>query len=165
MSFENVKKYFDEFGMGDRCVLQEHSSDTVEHAAQAIGCIPAQIAKTMSFLVEEKPIMIVMAGDAKVHNSKYKAFFHQKACMVPWDQVEEKTGHMPGGVCPFARNEGIQVYLDVSLKRFDIVYAAAGSPNGTIGLTIEELEKYSDYEQWVDVAKDWDENFSIPQTF
>jgi prolyl-tRNA editing enzyme YbaK/EbsC (Cys-tRNA(Pro) deacylase) len=157
MSFENVKKYFDEFGMGDRCVLQEHVSDTVEHAAQAIGCIPAQIAKTMSFLVAEEPIMIVMAGDAKVHNSKYKAFFHQKAAMIPWDQVEALTGHMPGGVCPFARNEGIKVYLDVSMKRFEIVYAAAGAPNGTIGLSIEELEKYSGYEQWVDIAKDWDE--------
>lgn len=157
MSFENVKNFFDEFGMGDRCVLQEHSSDTVEHAAQAIGCIPAQIAKTMSFVVADEPIMIVMAGDAKVHNAKYKAFFHQKASMVPWDQVEELTGHMPGGVCPFSRNEGIKVYLDVSMKRFEIVYAAAGSPNGTIGLTIEELEKYSGYEEWVDVAKDWDE--------
>ena len=157
MSFENVKRYFDEFGMGDRCVLQEHVSDTVEHAAQAIGCIPAQIAKTMSFLVGEEPIMIVMAGDAKVHNSKYKAFFHQKAAMIPWDQVEALTGHMPGGVCPFARNEGIKVYLDVSMKRFEIVYAAAGAPNGTIGLSIEELEKYSGYEQWVDIAKDWDE--------
>jgi prolyl-tRNA editing enzyme YbaK/EbsC (Cys-tRNA(Pro) deacylase) len=157
MSFENVKKYFDEFGIGDRCVLQEHASDTVEHAAQAIGCIPAQIAKTMSFLVAEEPIMIVMAGDAKVHNSKYKASFHQKAAMIPWDQVEALTGHMPGGVCPFARNEGIKVYLDVSMKRFEIVYAAAGAPNGTIGLSIEELEKYSGYEQWVDIAKDWDE--------
>lgn len=157
MSFENVKKYFDEFGMGDRCILQEHSSDTVEHAAQAIGCIPAQIAKTMSFIVEDKPIMIVMAGDAKVHNAKYKAHFQKKASMVPWDKCEEMTGHMPGGVCPFARNEGIKVYLDASLKRFEIVYAAAGSPNGTIGLTIEELEKYSGYEEWVDVAKDWDE--------
>ena len=157
MSFENVKRYFDEFGMGDRCVLQEHVSDTVEHAAQAIGCIPAQIAKTMSFLVAEEPVMIVMAGDAKVHNSKYKAFFHQKAAMIPWDQVEALTGHMPGGVCPFARNEGIKVYLDVSMKRFEIVYAAAGAPNGTIGLSIEELEKYSGCEQWVDIAKDWDE--------
>jgi prolyl-tRNA editing enzyme YbaK/EbsC (Cys-tRNA(Pro) deacylase) len=157
MSFENVKRYFDEFGMGDRCVLQEHVSDTVEHAAQAIGCISAQIAKTMSFLVAEEPVMIVMAGDAKVHNSKYKAFFHQKAAMIPWDQVEALTGHMPGGVCPFARNEGIKVYLDVSMKRFEIVYAAAGAPNGTIGLSIEELEKYSGYEQWVDIAKDWDE--------
>jgi prolyl-tRNA editing enzyme YbaK/EbsC (Cys-tRNA(Pro) deacylase) len=157
MSFENVKRYFDEFGMGDRCVLQEHVSDTVEHAAQAIGCIPAQIAKTMSFLVAEEPVMIVMAGDAKVHNSKYKAFFHQKAAMIPWDQVEALTGHMPGGVCPFARNEGIKVYLDVSMKRFEIVYAAEGAPNGTIGLSIEELEKYSGYEQWVDIAKDWDE--------
>lgn len=101
--------------------------------------------------------MIVMAGDAKVHNSKYKAFFHQKAAMIPWDQVEVLTGHMPGGVCPFARNEGIKVYLDVSMKRFEIVYAAAGAPNGTIGLSIEELEKYSGYEQWVDIAKDWDE--------
>ena len=157
MSFESVKNYFDEFGMGDRCVLQEHTSDTVEHAAQAIGCIPAQIAKTMSFLVEGAPVMIVMAGDAKVHNSKYKAFFHQKAAMIPWDQVEVLTGHMPGGVCPFARNEGIKVYLDVSMKRFDVVYAAAGAPNGTIGLSIEELEKYSGFEQWVDIAKDWDE--------
>lgn len=158
MSFENVKKYFEQFDMGERCVLQEHSSDTVEHAAEAIGCIPAQIAKTMSFIVADAPVMIVMAGDAKVHNSKYKAFFHQKAAMIPFDKVEELTGHMPGGVCPFARNEGIKVYLDVSLKRFEIVYAAAGSPNGTIGLTIEELEKYSDYEAWVDIAKDWNEN-------
>lgn len=158
MSFEKVKKYFDEFGMGERCVLQEHESDTVEHAAQVIGCVPGQIAKTMSFLVAEEPVMIVMAGDAKVHNAKYKAFFHQKASMIPFDKVEELTGHMPGGVCPFARNEGIKTYLDISLKRFDIVYAAAGSPNGTIGLTIEELEKYSDYEQWVDVAKDWQDN-------
>ena len=157
MSFESVKNYFDTFGMGDRCVLQEHTSDTVEHAAQAIGCIPAQIAKTMSFLVAGEPMMIVMAGDAKVHNSKYKAFFHQKAAMIPWDQVEELTGHMPGGVCPFARREGIKVYLDVSMKRFEVVYAAAGAPNGTIGLTIEELEKYSGFDQWVDIAKDWDE--------
>ena len=102
-------------------------------------------------------MMIVMAGDAKVHNSKYKAFFHQKAAMIPWDQVEELTGHMPGGVCPFARRDGIKVYLDVSMKRFDVVYAAAGAPNGTIGLSIEELEKYSGFEQWVDIAKDWDE--------
>lgn len=154
MSFENVKNYFEKFGMGDRCVLQEQSSDTVEHAAQAIGCLPAQIAKTMSFMVADEPVMIVMAGDVKVHNSKYKAFFHQKAAMIPFDKVEELTGHMPGGVCPFARNEGIKVYLDISLKRFDIVYAAAGSPNGTIGLSIEELEKYSGYEEWIDVAKD-----------
>lgn len=156
MSYESVKEYFVQFGIEDRCVLQEHSSDTVEHAAQAIGCIPAQIAKTMSFLVGDQPIMIVMAGDAKVHNAKYKALFQKKACMVPWDQVEEITGHMPGGVCPFARKEGIKVFLDVSLKRFDIVYAAAGSPNGTIGLSIGELENYSGYEQWVDIAKDWD---------
>ena len=137
--------------------MQEHTSDTVEHAAQAIGCIPAQIAKTMSFLAAEQPIMIVMAGDAKVHNSKYKSFFHQKAAMIPWDSVEALTGHMPGGVCPFARKEGIKVYLDVSLKRFEIVYAAAGAPNGTIGLSIEELEKYSGFEEWIDIAKDWDE--------
>ena len=156
MSFEAVKGYFDKFGMGDRCVLQEHSSDTVEHAAQAIGCIPAQLAKPMSFIVEDRVVMIVMAGDAKVDNAKYKAFFHKKAAMVPWDQVEERTGHMPGGVCPFARKEGVAVYLDVSMKRFEIVYAAAGSPNGTIGLTIEELENYSGYEEWVDIAKGWE---------
>ncbi len=154
MSFESVRNYFEQFGMGDRCVLQEQSSDTVEHAAQAIGCLPAQIAKTMSFMVADEPVMIVMAGDVKVHNSKYKAFFHQKAAMIPFDKVEELTGHMPGGVCPFARKKGIKVYLDISLKRFDTVYAAAGSPNGTIGLSIEELEKYSGYEEWIDVAKD-----------
>lgn len=158
MSFETVRNYFSRFGMEDRCVLQEHSSATVELAAEAIGCRPGQIAKTMSFVVEGSPVMVVMAGDAKVHNAKYKTFFHQKATMVPFDQVEEMTGHMPGGVCPFARKEGIPVYLDISLKRFDIVYAAAGSPNGTIGLTISELEKYSGYVEWVDVAKDWEEN-------
>ena len=158
MSFEAVRDYFAGFGMADRCVLQEQGSETVEKAAEAIGCIPAQIAKTMSFLVADTPVMIVMAGDAKADNAKYKAYFHQKASMIPFERVEELTGHMPGGVCPFVRKEGTRLYLDESLKRFDIVYAAAGSPNGTIGLTIPELEQHSGYEEWIDVAKGWQEN-------
>ena len=157
MSVELVRAYFKGTKYEERITIQPTLSDTVEHAAQVIGCEPQEIAKTMSFLVDDQPILIVCAGDAKISNPKYRAFFHKKAAMIKWDQVEELTGHMPGGVCPFARNEGVRVYLDVSLKRFEIVYAAAGAPNGTIGLSIEELENYSGFEEWIDVAKDWDE--------
>lgn len=155
MSYENVKKYFDEVGLGERVVVREHIGDTVEHAAQAIGCEPARIAKTMSFLVNEKPILIVMAGDAKVNNPKYKAYFHQKAIMIPGSQVEEMVGHLPGAVCPFALKEGVKVYLDVSLKRFDILYTAGGSLNSTIKLSLEELVQHAKPVEWIDVCKGW----------
>lgn len=155
MSYEKVKSYFDQAGLGDRVVVREHIGDTVEHAAEAIGCEPARIAKTMSFLVNEKPILIVMAGDAKVNNTKYKACFHQKAVMIPGSQVEEMIGHLPGAVCPFALKDGVEVYLDVSLKRFDILYTAGGSLNSTVKLSLEELEQHAAPAGWIDVCKGW----------
>lgn len=155
MSYEKVKEYFDTVGLSERVVVRDHIGDTVEHAAQAIGCEPAHIAKTMSFIQNGEPTLIVMAGDAKVDNKKYKAFFHQKAAMLPSDQVESLIGHAPGAVCPFAIIEGVKAYLDVSLKRFEIVYTAGGSLNSTVKLTLEELEKHSAPTGWVDVCKGW----------
>lgn len=154
MSFEAVKQYFEDYNMADRVMNLEQSSATVEEAAEAIGCEPCQIAKTMSFLTDNATILIVLAGDTKIDNKKYKAQFHQKAKMIPWDEVEEKTGHMPGGVCPFVVKEGVSVYLDKSLKRFERVYPAAGSGHSAVDLTVEELEKYSGYQQWIDVGKE-----------
>lgn len=155
MAYEKVKEYFDSVGLGERVVIREHTGDTVEHAAEAIGCEPARIAKTMSFMQSGEPALVVMAGDAKVNNTKYKACFQQKAIMIPGDQVEALIGHIPGAVCPFAINDNVKLYLDVSLKRFDIVYTAGGSTNSTIQLSIEELEKRSKHSGWVDVCKGW----------
>ena len=156
MSVTRVKEYFKQYGIEDRIREFDVSSETVELAAKAVGCEPKQIAKTMSFLLDEESILIVMAGDAKIANPKYKEQFHMKAKMIPGDQVETIIGHQVGGVCPFAINEGITVYLDVSLKRFEAVYPAAGSGNSAIELTIAELEKYSHAAAWVDVSKDWE---------
>lgn len=156
MSISKVKEYFKEYGIEDRILEFDSSSKTVELAAVAVGCEPKQIAKTMSFMVEDKVILVVMAGDAKVANPKYKATFLIKAKMLDFDQVEQLIGHAVGGVCPFAINEGIDVYLDVSLKRFETVFPAVGSGNSAIELSIEELETYSNYRQWVDICKDWE---------
>ena len=156
MALEKVINYFDAFGMKDRIKIFDQSSATVELAAEAVGCEPARIAKTMSFLLDDHAILIVTAGDAKIDNKKYKACFHQKAKMIPWDDVEAYIGHAPGGVCPFEIKEGIPVYLDISLKRFEIVYPAAGSDNSAVELTIEELEKYSGACEWIDVCKNWE---------
>lgn len=155
MSYERVKAYFDGIGLGDRVVVREHIGDTVEHAAEAIGCEPAHIAKTMSFVQKEGVALIVMAGDAKIDNPKYKACFSQKAVMLPFDRVEDEIGHVPGAVCPFAVNDGVKIYLDVSLKRFETVYTAGGSLNSTVKLSLDELEKYSANDGWIDVCKGW----------
>lgn len=155
MSYEKVQKYFDSVRLGDRVTVREEIGDTVEHAAKAIGCEPERIAKTMSFIVEEKPILVVMAGDAKVNSSKFKAAFHQKAVMISGDKVEALVGHEPGAVCPFAVNEGVKVYLDVSLKRFEDIHAAGGSLNSTVHLTLPELIEHSHMEEWVDICKGW----------
>lgn len=155
MSYEKVKEYFKQNGLEDRLTVREQIGDTVEHAAQAIGCEPARIAKTMSFFVSGEPVLVVMAGDAKVDNRKYKDCFHQKAIMIPGNQVEEIIGHQPGAVCPFAIREGVKVYLDISLKRFDIVHTAGGSLNSTIKLSVEELEKFAMPEKWIDICKGW----------
>lgn len=155
MSFNNVKQYFETIGLGQRVIELKKSSATVEEAAEAIGCQPKQIAKTMSFFVDEKPILIVTAGDAKIDNKKYKNTFHQKARMIPGEQVESCIGHAPGGVCPFAVNSDVTVYLDVSLKRFEQVYPAGGSGHSVVNLSLKELAEYSDYVEWVDVCKNW----------
>ena len=153
MSIDKVKEYFRNFGMEDQILEFDVSSATVELAAQAVGCEPARICKSLSFKIDERTILILTAGDAKVDNKKYKAFFSAKAKMLAPDEVIERIGHAIGGVCPFAVNEGVEVYLDESMKRFDYVYPAAGSSNSAIKLTLPELEKYSGYIVWVDVCK------------
>ena len=155
MSMEKVKAYFAQFGMEQRVLELEVSSATVELAAQAAGVEPKRIAKTLSFLVGDTCILIVAAGDARVDNKKYKDRFGAKAKMLAHDDVPEYIGHAVGGVCPFAVKEGVKVYLDESLKRFETVFPAAGSANSAIELTIPELEQYSKFDGWVDVCKDW----------
>lgn len=139
--------------MEERILEFDVSSATVELAAQAVGCEPERIAKTMSFLVNEEVILIVTAGDVKIDNKKYKQYFHAKAKMIPFEEVEEYIGHAPGGVCPFAVKEGVRTYLDESLKRFETVYPAAGSANSAVRLTPQELEQCIENVTWIDVCK------------
>lgn len=153
MAIEQVKEYFRQHQMEERVLEFEVSSATVELAAAALHCEPARIAKTLSFLVGEKAVLVVAAGDAKIDNPKYKARFGTKAKMLSPEQVTELVGHAVGGVCPFAVKEGVEVYLDESLKRFRTVFPACGSSNSAIELTIPELETYSNYSEWVDVCK------------
>ena len=153
MSIERAKTYFKTFGMEDRILEFDVSSATVELAAQALSCEPAHIAKSLSFKIEDRTLLILVAGDAKIDNKKYKAAFGAKAKMLSPDEVVERIGHAIGGVCPFGINEGVEVYLDDSMKRFDYMYPAAGSSNSAIKLTITELEQYSGYKAWVDVCK------------
>lgn len=154
MAFEKAKTYLDSFGLADRIIVPEHSSATVAEAAEAIGCEPAMIAKTLSFLQNEKPVLILVDGVSRIDNRKYKERFGCKARMIPADQVELLIGHDVGGVCPFGIHEGVTVYLDESLKRHDVVYPAVGSDHSGVRLTIEELEKCSGYKEWVDVCKE-----------
>ena len=153
MSIEKVRAYFRELGIEDRILVFDVSSATVKLASQALGCAPERIAKTLSFMVGGGAILIVAAGDAKIDNSKYKAEFGTKAKMLTPDEASELVGHAVGGVCPFAVNDGVKVYLDESLKRFETVYPACGSSNSAIELTIPELCEYSGYIKWVDVCK------------
>ena len=153
MAIEKVREYFKTQGMEDRIQEFEVSSATVALAAQALGCDENRIAKTLSFHVGEKVVLIVAAGDAKIDNPKYKAFFSAKAKMLAFEEAEELTGHAVGGVCPFAVNEGVEVYLDESLKRFETVFPACGSSNSAIELTISELEQHSGFISWIDVCK------------
>lgn len=157
MSIERVREYFRSLGREQDILEFPVSSATVELAAQAVGVIPARIAKTLSFLVEDGCVLVVAAGDAKVDNSKYKAFFHTKAKMLTPEQAVEMTGHAVGGVCPFANPQGVKTYLDVSLRRFGTVFPAAGSSNSAIELTCPELEQYSGSLAWIDVCKGWQE--------
>ena len=161
MAIDKVKEYFKPLHMEDHILEFDVSSATVELAAEVLHCEGKRIAKTMSFLVGEQPILIVTAGDTKIDNAKYKHFFGTKAKMIPGDEVEKIIGHGIGGVCPFAVNDNVKIYLDESLRRFETVFPAAGSPNSAIELTIPELEKYSNFLQWVDVCKGWQEPNTI----
>lgn len=156
MAMEKVRQYFKTWGVEDKILELDASSATVELAAQAVGCEPERIAKTLSFMVGEKPILIVAAGDTKIDNQKYKAQFSTKAKMLTPDEAIDLIGHAVGGVCPFGINDGVTVYLDDSLKRFKTVFPACGSSNSAIELTIDEIEKYSNYSSWVDVCKGWE---------
>jgi len=155
MAIEKVKEYFRAFGMEERVQEFPVSSATVELAAKAVNCEPCRIAKTLSFLVNGSPVLVVTAGDAKIDNRKYKEQFRAKAKMLSPDEAEVLVGHAVGGICPFAVNEGVTIYLDESLKRFETVFPACGSGNSAIELTLAELEKYSSFVSWVDVCKGW----------
>jgi prolyl-tRNA editing enzyme YbaK/EbsC (Cys-tRNA(Pro) deacylase) len=153
MAIELVREYLKKWNADERIIEFPVSSATVELAAQAAGCEAARIAKTLSFMVEDHAILIVTAGDMKVDNAKYKAYFHTKAKMLAPEQVEQLIGHKIGGVCPFAVKEGVEIYLDNSMKRFKTVYPAAGSSNSAIEVTMDELEEYSGSHDWIDVCK------------
>lgn len=161
---DKVTQYLAGFKLAERIITLDQSSATVELAAQALGCRPALIAKTLSFELGEGAILIVAAGDAKVDNKKYKNAFGAKPKMLGLDQVEPLTGFAPGGVCPFAAKAGVKVYLDASLKRFKTVYPAGGSGNTAVKLTLAELETASQAEDWVDVCKAWQEDPANEQT-
>ena len=157
MAFDKAKAWLDNKGFGERVIVPKEETATVEAAAAALGCKPQHIAKTMAFLVNDAPVLILCAGDGKVNNSLFKKHFQTKAKMVPGDQVETLVGHAPGGVCPFGINEGIAVYMDESLKRFEYVYPACGDDRSGVKLTVAELEQASDAQGWVDVCKGWRE--------
>ena len=157
MALERAKKHLEQFGLADRILEFEVSSATVELAAQAVGCEPARIAKSLSFMLPTGPVLILAAGDAKVDNPRYKAQFGTKAKMLAFDEVEQLIGHGVGGVCPFGVEPGVTVYLDESLKRFDVVYPAAGTAASAVKLTLPELEAASGATAWVDVCKGWRE--------
>lgn len=154
MSIERVRHYFKELGMDERILQFDVSSATVELAASALACEECRIAKTLSFHAGEKIVLIVTAGDARVDNAKYKSRFGKKAKMLAPEETESLIGHAVGGVCPFAVNDNVEVYLDVSLNRFQTVFPACGSSNSAIELTPAELEKYSSSLGWIDVCKD-----------
>ena len=153
MSLTRAKEYLKKFELDDKVMEFPVSSATVEEAAKAINCEEKEIAKSLSFLVEDKPILIIVAGDCKIDNGKYKAEFSTKAKMIPFEKVEELIGHAVGGVCPFGVNDNVDIYLDESLKRLKIVYPACGSSNSAIKLAVDELEKIVNNKKWVNVCK------------
>lgn len=161
MSIEKVRNYFSQFGLDKRIMEFNVSSATVSLAAEALGCEPCRIAKSLSFMVGERAVLIVAAGDAKVDNARFKAQFGVKAKMLTPDEAVTLLGHAVGGVCPFALNDGVEVHLDESLKRFETVFPACGSSNSAIELTISELEKHASPVGWVDVCKCWREEEKI----
>lgn len=153
MSLERAEKYLEERGFADRIILFDVSSATVALAAQALGCEECRIAKTLSFDQDGKTVLVVAAGDARIDNHKYKETFHVKARMLPTSEAEERTGHAVGGVCPFGVKDGVSIFLDVSLKRFDTVYPAAGTSSSAVRLSPAELEGLLPEASWIDVCK------------
>ena len=153
MSLENAKEHLKKYGLDNKIKEFDVSSATVKEAALALNCSEAEIAKTLSFLVNDKPILIVTAGNRKIDNAKYKSKFNEKAKMIKAFEVESLIGHKVGGVCPFGVNNDVDIYLDISLKDFDIIYPACGSSNSAIPLTLKELEEASNYKEWIDVCK------------
>ena len=153
MSFEKAKEHLRKHKLDKKILVFDKSSATVSDAAIAVGCNENDISKTLSFLVNDEPILIVVSGESKIDNKKYKAEFKTKAKMIPFDEVEEYIGHSPGGVCPFGIKDNIKVYLDESLKDLEITYPACGSSNSAVKLTIKELEETSNYLKWIDVCK------------
>ena len=154
MSFKKAQEYLEEKGFGDRIRVPEHSSATVVEAAEALGCKPGMIAKTLSFLQKGEPVLILVEGMARIDNKKYKARFGCKARMIPAEDVERLIGHSVGGVCPFGINDGVLVYLYESLRKFDVVYPAAGTAQSAVRLTVDELYDVSNAEGWVNVCKE-----------
>lgn len=154
MSLEKAKEYLKSISLDDKIMEFSVSSATVKDAAIAVGCTEDEIAKSLTFLTSDGPIMILASGNSKIDNSKFKAEFHTKATMIPFDDVEKLIGHAVGGVCPFGINDGVKVYLDVSLKKYSIVYPAAGNDKSAVKLSIDELEKASKFNKWVDVCKE-----------
>lgn len=155
MAFDKAMAHLVSKGFGDRVIVPKEETATVEEAAAALGTAPAQIAKTMAFDVDGAAVLVLCAGDTRVNSSKFKKFFHGKPHMIPGGEVEAAVGHAPGGVCPFGINEGVAVYLDESLKRFDTVYPACGDDHSGVALSVSELECASDAQGWVDVCRGW----------
>ncbi len=153
MSLEKAKKYLKKYDKDKNIIEFTESSATVSDAAKTIGCREEEIGKTLSFLVNGTPIVVVVSGDARIDNKKFKEEFKVKSSMIPFDDVERLIGHAVGGVCPFGVNEGVEVYLDKSLQKLKIVYPAAGNSNSAVKLTIKELEEVSNYLRWVDICK------------
>lgn len=154
MSLVKAKEHLKKYGLENKIMEFPVSSATVAEAAKAINCKEEEIVKTLSFMVGDKPILIAVAGDSKIDNKKFKEEFSTKAKMIPFEEVEPLIGHAVGGVCPFAVNENVEIYLDKSLKRFEVVYPASGSSNSAVKLTVAELEQASNYKKWIDVCKD-----------
>lgn len=155
MAIERVREYFKQFGIDSKIQEFDTSSATVELAAELLGCAPERIAKTLAFKVGGKAVLVVASGDARIDNQKFKVQFNVRASMLAPDEAEPLVGHAVGGVCPFGINKNVDVYLDISLKRFKTVFPACGSSNSVIELTVDELEKYSNSIAWVDVCKNW----------
>lgn len=153
MAIDRVRSYLEGLNLSERIKEHDISTATVELAAEAAGCEPERIAKTMGYMIKDKPILVVAAGDVRIDNRKFKDAFKAKAKMMTSDQLNELVGHDIGGVCPFAIKDGVEVYLDESLKRFETVFPACGTPNTTIELSINELEQASRFTDWVDVGK------------